>query len=264
VSRRLLAALGRFGGIAALIVVAAGCRLDVTTTLDVARNGSGKITVTAIADAELVERAPELAEGIAGDDLRNRGWTVNPPTSLPDGGVQIVVERSFATPAEASRLLEGLSGPGGPISRLTVSRSGASAASTFTVSGELRLDGGLAAFADSELVDLVGSVPFDDILATDNLVLGDVATFSLVTRLPGDVRSASGEVDGNLVRWNVPLDGTTVAVDATSRNFDIGALIARVVSLGALGALAVWLIAMGVLAVRIARRRRAIRRTSRT
>jgi hypothetical protein len=264
VSRRLLAASARLVGVIALVAVAGACRLDVTTTLDVARNGSGKITVTAIADAELVKRAPELAQGIAGDDLRERGWTVNPPTPLPDGGVQVVVERNFATPAEASRVLEGLSGPNGPIRQLVVTRRGASAASTFTVSGELQLDGGLGAFADTELIDLVGSIPFDDILVTDNRALGDVATFSLVTRLPGDIRTATGAIEDNLVRWNVPLDGTSVAVEATSRNLDIGALIGRIVSLLALGALAVWLFAMGAIGIRIVRRRRAIRRTSRT
>jgi hypothetical protein len=55
-----------------------------------------------------------------------------------------------------------------------------------------------------------------------------------------------------------------VAVEATSRNLDIGALIGRILSLLALGALAVWLFAMGAIGMRIVRRRRAIRRTSRT
>ena len=91
-NRRLVAGFCRLLGIGALVVVATACRLDISTTVDVARNGSGRITVVAVADAELVERAPELKNGIAADDLRARGWTVGTPTPLPDGGIQVIAE----------------------------------------------------------------------------------------------------------------------------------------------------------------------------
>ena len=135
------------------------------------------------------------------------------------------------------------------------------AASTFDVTGELRVDGGLAAFADAEIVDLVGSVPFDDILTTEERTLADTMTLSLATRLPGDVSSTSGAVDDNLVRWDVPLDGSSVAVEARSRNFDVAALLGRIIAIVAFVALVAWLIGIAVVAVRIVRRRRAIGRT---
>lgn len=260
-NRRLVAGFCRLLGIGALVVVATACRLDVSTTVDVAQNGSGRITLVAVADAELVQRAPELKEGIAADDLRTRGWTVGTPTPLPDGGVQVIIERSFATPAEATELLAGLSGEAGPFHDLTLTRSGSIAASTFDVTGELRVDGGLAAFADAEIVELVGSVPFDDILTTQERTLADTMSLSLATRLPGDVSSTSGAVDENLVRWDVPLDGSSVAVQAQSRNFDVGALLGRIIAIVAFVALVAWLIGMAVVTVRIVRRRRAIRRT---
>ncbi len=260
-NRRLVAGFCRLLGIGALVVVATACRLDVSTTVDVAQNGSGRITLVAVADAELVQRAPELKEGIAADDLRTRGWTVGTPTPLPDGGVQVIIERSFATPAEATELLAGLSGEAGPFHDLTLTRSGSIAASTFDVTGELRVDGGLAAFADAEIVELVGSVPFDDILTTQERTLADTMSLSLATRLPGDVSATSGAVDENLVRWDVPLDGSSVAVQAQSRNFDVGALLGRIIAIVAFVALVAWLIGMAVVTVRIVRRRRAIRRT---
>lgn len=260
-NRRLVGAIRRIIGITLLAVVASACRLDVSTTVDVARNGSGRITVVAVADAELVQRAPELKDGIAADDLRARGWTVGTPTPLPDGGIQVIVERSFATPAEATELLAGLSGGAGPFHDLTLTRSGSIAASTFDVTGELRIDGGLAAFADAELVDLVGSVPFDDILTTEERTLVDTMTLSLATRLPGDVSSTSGVVDDNLVRWDVPLDGSSVAVEARSRNFDVAALLGRIIAIIAFVALAAWLVGMAVVTIRVVRRRRAIGRT---
>ena len=260
-NRRLVGAIRRIIGITLLAVVATACRLDVSTTVDVARNGSGRITLVAVADAELVQRAPELKDGVAADDLRARGWTVGTPTPLPDGGIQVIVERSFATPAEATELLAGLSGDSGPFHDLTLTRTGSIAASTFDVTGELRIDGGLAAFADAELVDLVGAVPFDDILVTQERTLADTLSLSLSTRLPGDVSSASGAVDENVVRWDVPLDGSSVAVEARSRNFDVAALLGRIIAIIAFVALAAWLVGMAVVTVRIIRRRRAIGRT---
>jgi len=223
--------------------------------------GIALLAVIAIADAELVKRAPELKDGIAADDLRARGWTVGTPTPLPDGGLQVIVERSFATPAEATELLAGLSGEAGPFHDLTLTRTGSIAASTFDVTGELRIDGGLAAFADAELVDLVGAVPFDDILVTQERTLADTLSLSLATRLPGDVSSTSGAVDENVVRWDVPLDGSSVAVEARSRNFDVAALLGRIIAIIAFVALAAWLVGMAVVTVRIIRRRRAIGRT---
>jgi hypothetical protein len=261
VNRRLVAGFCRLLGIGALVVVATACRLDISTTVDVARNGSGRITVVAVADAELVERAPELKNGIAADDLRARGWTVGTPTPLPDGGIQVIVERVFATPAEATALLAGLSGEAGPFHDLTLTRTGSIAASTFDMTGELRVDGGLGAFADADIVELVGAVPFDDILTTQERTLSDTLSLSLATRLPGDVSSTSGAVDENVVRWDVPLDGSSVAVEARSRNFDVAALLGRIIAIVAVVALAAWLIGMAVVTVRIVRRRRAIGRT---
>lgn len=260
-NRRLVGAIRRIIGITLLAVVATACRLDVSATVDVARNGSGRITVVAIADAELVKRAPELKDGIAADDLRSRGWTVGTPTPLPDGGLQVIVERSFATPAEATELLAGLSGEAGPFHDLTLTRTGSIAASTYDVSGELRVDGGLAAFADAEIVDLVGSVPFDAILTTEERSLSDTVSLAFATRLPGDVTSTSGAVDGNVVRWDVPLDGSSIAVEARARNVDIAALLGRIIAIIAFVALAAWLVGMAVVTTRVIRRRRAIGRT---
>lgn len=260
-SRRLVAGLCRLLGIGAIVVVAAACRLDVSTTVDVARNGSGRITVVAVADAELVKRAPELKDGIAADDLRARGWTVGTPTPLPDGGMQVIVEHTFATPGEATELLAGLSGDAGPFHDLQLTRSGSIAASTYEFTGELRVDGGLSAFADADLIAAVGEVPFDTILVTEDRPLADTVSFSLATRLPGDIGETSGAVDGSVVRWEVPLDGSSVEVQARARNFDVAALLARVIAVVAFVALVAWIVGVIIVALRVIRRRRAIGRT---
>jgi hypothetical protein len=96
---------------------------------------------------------------------------------------------------------------------------------------------------------------------TQERTLADTLSLSLATRLPGDVSSTSGAVDENVVRWDVPLDGSSVAVEARSRNFDVAALLGRIIAIIAFVALAAWLVGIAVVTVRIIRRRRAIGRT---
>ena len=48
-------------GLALAVVVLSGCRVDLATSVNVAENGSGTISVVAAADADAVRNAPELA-----------------------------------------------------------------------------------------------------------------------------------------------------------------------------------------------------------
>jgi flagellar biogenesis protein FliO len=50
-------------------------------------------------------------------------------------------------------------------------------------------------------------------------------------------------------------------VEARSRNFDVAALLGRIIAIIAFVALAAWLVGIAVVTVRIIRRRRAIGRT---
>ena len=50
-----------FALVATILLVVTGCRLDVDVHVAMERDGSGVVTVTAVADAELVARAPGLA-----------------------------------------------------------------------------------------------------------------------------------------------------------------------------------------------------------
>ena len=54
----------------------AGCRVDVTVDLVIGADGTGDLTVTATADAEVVEQAAGLAEDLRLDDAIAAGWTV--------------------------------------------------------------------------------------------------------------------------------------------------------------------------------------------
>ena len=51
------------------VMLLAGCRVDTTVDITMGQDGSGHITVTAIADAGVVEQAPGLKDDLRFDDL---------------------------------------------------------------------------------------------------------------------------------------------------------------------------------------------------
>ena len=110
----------------ALIVIAvmvlSSCHVNATVDISMSADGSGHITVTAVADADVVKKAPGLAEDLRFDDAKAAGWTVTPPTSTDDGGLQVELNHPFANPEEATALLQSINGSGGPLHNVTLTR----------------------------------------------------------------------------------------------------------------------------------------------
>jgi hypothetical protein len=88
--------------IAALALAA--CKVDTRVDVVVQPDGTGNITLTAVADAELVQKTPGLAEDLRFDDVTAAGWTVDGPTPTADGGLTVSVAHPFATVEEATAL----------------------------------------------------------------------------------------------------------------------------------------------------------------
>ena len=276
VVRRVLLAL-----VAALALAA--CKVDTTVDVVVQPDGSGTITLTATADAELVEKAPGLADDLRFDDVEAAGWTVEGPTVLDDGGLQVVVTHPFATVEEATALLQSLNGPDGPLHDVVIGRTVTDDDITTTLSGSIRVSNGLDAFADPDVLAAIGGSPYADDLAAANLRPADVLTFTFTADLPGDpvvdpnssaattaapatVDGTAPEIDDDVHVWTVPLDGTsadlaTTSVLAQGGGGGIWGTVATV----ALVALIAWvLFAIGfILIVAKARRDRARRRIAR-
>ena len=64
----------------ALVVVAlalTACKVDTTVDVTVNADGSGVITLTAVADADVVAQAPGLAEDLRFDDAIAAGWVLD-------------------------------------------------------------------------------------------------------------------------------------------------------------------------------------------
>ena len=239
--------------------VLGGCRVDATVSVAVGADGSGSITLTLVADADLVARAPGLAADLRFADAVAAGWVVTGPAATSDGGLRVDLVHPFADVAQATALLANINGAGGPLHDVSLTRTADGA--TTDVRGVLRVDGGLDAFSDPDLLAALGAGPYANAIAASGSSPDDVAAVTLRLSLPGSVSDFSGTRRGDAVVWTAPLDGSTVAVTASSRlggSSGLWSVIAGV----AVVLLVVWLLvgaALAVLVVR-ARRRRAARR----
>ena len=110
----------------ALVVVAlalTACKVDATVDVAVKADGTGVITLTAVADADVVAQAPGLAEDLRFDDAIAAGWVLTPPAATDTGGLQVVLTHEFATVEEATALLQSINGAGGPLHDVVLTRA---------------------------------------------------------------------------------------------------------------------------------------------
>ena len=248
-------------------VALTACKIDTTVDLQVNSDGSGVITLTAVADAGVVAQAPGLADDLRFDDATAAGWTVDGPTATGDGGLTLKVTHTFANVTEATALLRSINGPGGPLHDVVVTRSVAGNELTTAIAGTLRVDGGVDAFADPEVLAAVGGSPYADDIAATGLRPTDVLTFTFTADLPGVAATVGGgstsEATG--LSWSVPLDGTAADLATTSLLTQGGSSSTwSTVASVALVALIAWcLLAIAfIIAVVRARRAREQRRTA--
>jgi hypothetical protein len=221
-----------------LLLLLTACRVDVTVGITVEENGSGDVTVTIEADPELVAAAPGLADDVRIDDLVAAGWRTDGATPAADGGLSLTLVRSFDTAEQATALLSSLNGPAGPLQAILIERDAALREVTFTVSGSGRVDGGLDAFADADLLAAVGGTPYAAQIAAAGGAPSDVLGVRVAIDLPGEVRTTSGATvttvttvttagaetggsetaDGDRasVAWDLALDGSSTAIEVTS------------------------------------------------
>ena len=256
---RLLAALCAVG-------LLAGCRLDVNVTVDAEADGSGTVTVTATADAELLAHAPGAVEDLRFDDARAAGWTVTGPSPTESGGAQVVLTKPFGTPEQATAILAEINGPSGPLRDLALTQSREFARVTTGLTGQVRLDGGLGAFADEALVQVAGKVPLADQVAAQvaasGVPLDQALGLTVTVELPGTVTSTNGTAAGGSVTWSPSLaDGLATPLQAETLQEDTAALrasdVERWTVWGLVGWAALFALIVLIVALRAWRRRRA-------
>lgn len=248
----------------AMALVLASCNVDITLDVAMKPDGSGTITLTLVADAEVVERAPNLTTDLRLDDARAAGWTVQGPTPGDTGGLQLVLTHPFATPAEATSILASMNGVSGPLKGITLERTKKDDTTTYSLGGLLQVDGGLDAFSDADLFAALGSTtPYSAQAAAAGVTPAQAVTFTFRAKLPGTVKTSTATAGSASapagLAWGVPLDGTApIDVTTTSTSKATRNVWASPLATGAKILLVVWIVAAGffILYVAVARRRR--------
>ena len=186
------------------------CHLDVTASVDVTADGTGVVTVVAIADAELMAQVPTLVDDLRLDDAVANGWTTDGPVPTDDGGMSVTLKHDVHSPEELANVLNSI---GPPLTRMAAARtSDETGQTTNAINGELTLADGFATFADADLLAAVGGLPFGEQLTASGLTPDQAMSFTFRANLPGElVRAETGtEVGDGVIEWTAPLDGTVV------------------------------------------------------
>ncbi len=239
------------------LVVLTGCQLSIEVDVVIDDDGSGMIEISATADAEMVARLPDLADQLIFDDLVD--WSVTGPEQTDDGALEVTLTSAFTTLEELSERLDEI---GEPLTRVGVGRAVDDEAglTTTAISARLQLPESFEAFADDELLALVGGVPFAEELA--GLTPGEVVRFELRVALPGEVIETNGTgVGPGVLSWVAPADSSAIEVSASTlvRDSEPPGWARPVATLALLG-LIIWLIlSMLFIAVVINAQRRRIR-----
>ena len=246
------------------VMVLAGCHVDTTVDISMKADGSGHITLTAVADADVVKQAPGLADDLRFDDAKTAGWTITGPTETPDGGLRAELTHTFANPEEASALLQSINGSGGPLHSVVLSRRVDQDGTTVSLVGSLRIDG-LTAFADPDVLAAVGATPYADQIAASSQGPSQAVGVTVRATLPGKISSATGTIGGSTVSWIVPLDGSQLDLSTSALDDHGTAKIWGVASNAALIALVAWCLVAAAFIFWVARQRqrRAHRRNPR-
>lgn len=160
-NRRPLRALVLF---VLVVLVAAGCRVQIETQIEVGLDGKGTITQGIGFDDAALKRVGDPSRALRADDLVQAGWEVDAASREGDL-TWIRLHHSFATPEEGTALLAQLSGPDGPYRDLLITRSDGFFSTSVKVTGEVDTTAGLAMFGDPQLATTLGGDASGGLLA---------------------------------------------------------------------------------------------------
>lgn len=203
------------------MLLLSSCRVDQTISLEVNRNGTGKVVVTAVANKAILDKVPNLKADIRTDDLVTAGWDVDGPNETDDGGLSLVLTREFQNPTEATLILGQVNGARGPLQETVLTRSGKDTNSVWTLAGRLEVNGGLQAFIDDAAFELLGTAPYAADIEEAGLDIGAAVGLTFRVQLPGDIESTTGVQNDGAITWLVPMDGSRVDIATSSTNVDV-------------------------------------------
>ena len=77
------------------------CHVSIAAGVDVARDGSGRVSAGVGLDADAVKEIGDPATALRVDDLRRAGWQVEGPRREDDGLTWVRASKPFADPEQA-------------------------------------------------------------------------------------------------------------------------------------------------------------------
>lgn len=141
--------------VAPLVVVLAGCRVQLDTTIAIGLDGKGTITQAVGFDAAALKRVGDPARALRAQDLVDAGWVVEPVVTEGDL-TWVRIRHDFTTPEQANELFAQLSAPEGPFRDFEVIRTTGPLSDSVRFTGLLDTSAGLAVFGDKALADALG------------------------------------------------------------------------------------------------------------
>ena len=249
------------------IFVLTACRLDVVVHVEIEPDGTGEVRVEATADAELVERVPDLIDDLRLDDAIENGWSVEGPTGVEGGGVRVVLTHPVSSAPELANVLTSI---GPPLTQMAAARTeGEDGQIVNGINGVMVLPDGYESFADADLLAAVGGLPFGDEIAASGQPIENSFSFRYRVALPGALESAETgtDVGDGVVEWVAPLDGSSVDlyIATVQRPAGDGNSWAGPLATVSFVALIAWVVVAGafIVVVAIARRNKRRRREQR-
>jgi hypothetical protein len=225
------------------VLVLAGCRVDATTTVTMADDGSGLVMVEVVLDREAFLRVGDLGRQLRVDDLEEAGWVVTGPEATEDQGRRLVAEKAFADPAEGTAVLAEITGGDGALRAPVLKRDKKFGRVEQGFEATLDLAGGIETFSDDDLTDLLGGLPIgQDVAALEEELgapLSELTSFTVVVDLPtGDVSTAGdpelAETENRRVfTWEGALGDQPVELGAETSELDWRPFALAAVAVGA-------------------------------
>jgi hypothetical protein len=233
------------------LALTTACEARVQVDLDVHAGGDGTLTVSVGLDDEVMAEVGDLGDVLEVDDLTERGWVISEPAKEDDGFTWVRATRAFDSAAEATAVLDEVSGPDGPFGTLALTHDRDLLTTRYSLTGAVDLRAGLEAFSDSALVAALDGTPFGvttaELEERAGRPLDEAVKFGLSASLPGELRSNAPVPSPDRAVWE-PRLGSRAAVTATGERFNVGTVVWGAIAVAAALALVV------LVAVRLARR----------
>lgn len=149
--------------IAAFVVLATACQVELDVAINVESDGAGEVELTVTLDDEAARKIPNLEDDLRVDDLRAADWDISSFEEIDrdeETWTEITATKRFSSPEQLQEVLDEITGSSGMFNGFTIRQESDFAERRYSVDGEVDLRRGLALFSDQQLTFLLGGEEF--------------------------------------------------------------------------------------------------------